>query len=381
MTPRRDAGMMVGQRFAVGEPGGFRYETLDELQHPVGAVDEALENLVRIDAAPIHAALVKESLGSRGFLGRRQEHEREEVSALEMRAFLFELRRPFGVHQRRNRIGKRARRIVLGRMAARFDEDRPARAEPAQRVVEATRDADEFGRRGAVEVWSPETRRALEAAIFVEDDAFGDERRPRQEVGEARRLVAVFGEIEHQVTSRTEMGGIADVPAHHFDEERIPLRCPDRRHVADRPQHKAGYPQAKAKAESGRHRAVEDRDRTRRTGEQDRFGERPVDRRFEARDRFLADELCHQISAPPPNEKKDRKKDEAANAIDRPNTIWISRRKPPPASPKASERPVTMMMITATTLVTGPSIDWRICWSGCSHGMLEPAASAGAVVA
>ena len=38
-----------------------------------------------------------------------------------------------------------------------------------------------------------------------------------------------------------------------------------------------------------------------------------------------------------------------------------------------------MMMITATILETGPSIDWRICWSGCSHGMLDPAANAGVV--
>src|SRR3546814_10479147 len=36
---------------------------------------------------------------------------------------------------------------------------------------------------------------------------------------------------------------------------------------------------------------------------------------------------AHQTSAPPPKEKKERKKLEAANAIDRPKTIWTSRRK------------------------------------------------------
>ena len=41
---------------------------------------------------------------------------------------------------------------------------------------------------------------------------------------------------------------------------------------------------------------------------------------------------------------------------------------------------MTMMMITAMILATGPSTDWRICWSGCSQGMLEPAAQAGALV-
>src|SRR5215831_15001569 len=101
-------------------------------------------------------------------------------------------------------------------------------------------------------------------------------------------------------------------------------------------------------------------------------------RRLETRNRFLADNECHQISAPPAKEKNDRKNDDAANAIDRPNTIWMRRRNPPAVSPKASVRPVTMMMITAMILETGPSIDCKICWSGCSHGMFEPAACAGA---
>src|SRR3546814_3047428 len=86
----------------------------------------------------------------------------------------------------------------------------------------------------------------------------------------------------------------------------------------------------------------------------------------------------HQTSAPPPKEKKERKKLEAANAIDRPNTIWTSRRKPPEVSPKARLRPVTMMMITATAFATGPSMLSRIDCRGASHGIDEPPAWAGA---
>src|SRR5690606_22958592 len=78
------------------------------------------------------------------------------------------------------------------------------------------------------------------------------------------------------------------------------------------------------------------------------------------------------MSAPPPNEKNDRKKLDAAKAMDRPNTIWISLRKPPPVSPKAKVRPVTMMMITAMILATGPSMDCRMLWSGASHGIDDP---------
>ena len=37
---------------------------------------------------------------------------------------------------------------------------------------------------------------------------------------------------------------------------------------------------------------------------------------------------CQSISAPPAKEKNDRKKEVAAKAMERPNTIWISRRRP-----------------------------------------------------
>src|SRR3546814_10080238 len=71
-----------------------------------------------------------------------------------------------------------------------------------------------------------------------------------------------------------------------------------------------------------------------------------------------------------------RKKLEAANAIVRPNTIWISLRNPPDVSPKASARPVAMMMMTATMRATGPWMDSRMDCSGPSHGIEEPAACA-----
>src|SRR3546814_6194125 len=65
-----------------------------------------------------------------------------------------------------------------------------------------------------------------------------------------------------------------------------------------------------------------------------------MDRSEETRHLAVA---AHQTSAPPPKEKKDRKKLDAAKAIDRPKTICTSRRKPPDVSPKARLRPVTMM--------------------------------------
>src|SRR3546814_8179159 len=88
-------------------------------------------------------------------------------------------------------------------------------------------------------------------------------------------------------------------------------------------------------------------ERTRCAAEQDRLGQGAMDGREESADRRVRIEVRHQTSAPPPNEKNDRKKELAANAIDRPNTIWMSLRAPPLLSPKASVRPVMIMIITA----------------------------------
>src|SRR3546814_16204487 len=86
--------------------------------------------------------------------------------------------------------------------------------------------------------------------------------------------------------------------------------------------------------------------------------------------------LAHATTAPPAKEKNDRKNEDAANAIDSPNTIWISRRNPPAVSPKAKVKPVTMMMITAMIRATGPWIDSRKASNSASHGLLAPAAFA-----
>ena len=139
-----------------------------------------------------------------------------------------------------------------------------------------------------------------------------------------------------------------------------------------RPEQEPGEPQLQPKAERGGERAVEDRDPARRAAEQDRLGQRAVQRRLEAVEMVAG--LLIEISAPPPKLKKDRKKEEAAKAIERPKTIWISRRKPPAVSPKARVRPVMMMMITATILATGPWTDSRTFCSGClpRHARARP---------
>src|SRR3546814_4479491 len=96
-------------------------------------------------------------------------------------------------------------------------------------------------------------------------------------------------------------------------------------------------------------RAVDDRKAPRGAAEQDRRSEAPMNGNLEALNMAAGMMYgdVHAISAPPPKLKKDRKKLDAAKAIERPKMIWMSRRKPPAVSPNASVRPVTMMMITA----------------------------------
>ncbi len=121
--------------------------------------------------------------------------------------------------------------------------------------------------------------------------------------------------------------------------------------MADQPERPPTNPEAKPEADGGGERAVDDRHRARRAAEQDRLGQRAMD----GASKPAIGASCSIRPAPRRRSwKKVRKKLDAAKAIDRPNTIWISRRKPPEVSPKASVRPVTMMMITADDLGDRP---------------------------
>ena len=150
------------------------------------------------------------------------------------------------------------------------------------------------------------------------------------------------------------MGWNTNVPAHDLDELWVALACPDRGHVANEPEKKTRDPQAQTKTKGCGYRAVQNGNRPRRPTHQDWFSQGAMNGRNKA-----CDLLLHQITTPPPNEKNDRKKLDAAKAIDRPNTIWTKRRKPPEVSPNASDRPVVIITMTPMIFATGPSIDCR----------------------
>src|SRR3546814_2594438 len=154
---------------------------------------------------------------------------------------------------------------------------------------------------------------------------------------------------------------VLHVPGKHFDELRIEPRAPHCQRVAGDPQQQSRKPLLQANADRRGQRAVDDGQRTRRPTQQDRHGQRTVQRHLEA-----GRGLAHATTAPPAKEKHDRTNEDAANAIDSPNTIWIRRRNPPAVSPKARVKQVTKKMITAliradrTSVVKGKRVSERV---------------------
>src|SRR5262249_18675782 len=191
---------------------GLRDESLDKLKHAVGPVDEAVEELMRIDRSLAGSPLVEPAFGTRGLFAWRQPEKGQVVRTLEMRSRLLELRSALGVDEVRDRVRKPTLRIALCRNAACLDENRPAGTESAQRIVKPRGGADELGRGCRVEIGAAEPGRALEAAILVEDYARRDERRPGQEIGKHSGLFAILREVQHgkRLTRRDAMdsGGV-----------------------------------------------------------------------------------------------------------------------------------------------------------------------------
>src|SRR5713226_4883247 len=207
--------------------------------------------------------------------------------------------------------------IFVRGVTLRLDKDRPARTEPTQRVVQPAGDADEFRRHCRIQIRPPKLRRALKRAILVENDALVDQSGPGQEIHQMRYGSTILSEVHHVrcLASNGEMTGDAQMAAHHVDEQRIALGSPDGGGLTENPEQETGDPQPQAETKGCGERAVENRDRARRAAEQDVLGKRAMNGCCKSGD------LLHQTSAPPPKEKNDRKKELAAKAIERPNTI------------------------------------------------------------
>src|SRR5207245_1706863 len=126
---------------------GLRNESLEKLEHTVGTVGEAIEELMGIDAALAGSPLVEPTFGARRLFARRQPEEGQVIRALEMRSHFLELCSALGINEVRDRVRKPAPRITLCRNAACLDENCPAGPEPAQCVVEPRGGPHELGTR------------------------------------------------------------------------------------------------------------------------------------------------------------------------------------------------------------------------------------------
>ena len=303
----RDGRVQIGQRLRVVEPGALGHEAFDELEHAIGAVDEAAQRFAGVGALGALAAFIEEALGAGGVFGRRQVEEGQEIARLEVNAFLLEFGLALGVDQGRCGVRKPALGIVEGRM--RCASTKTAQPEPSRRSALLSRPATPTSSAGTALSRSGPRNRAvrwklpslLRTTPFSTSAAQG-RKSARRVIG--RRYSARF---IMRPASDAEMAGDAQMAAHHVDEHRIALGRPDGGGMADHPEHEPGDPKAKAQAQRGGQRAVQDRDRPRRAAEQDRLGQRPMDRRDEA-GRVRRQPAVHQISAPPPKEKNDRKK-------------------------------------------------------------------------
>ena len=139
-----DGRVQVSQGLGVIEPTAFRHEAIDELEDAVGAVNEGREGFMGIDAGLL-ATLVEPEFSPRGVLGGREIQESQEVARLVMRARFLEVSLALRIDEGGGGVREAACRIGGGFVTLRFDEDRPARAETPEGVVEATGDGHQFG--------------------------------------------------------------------------------------------------------------------------------------------------------------------------------------------------------------------------------------------
>src|SRR5712675_3367926 len=95
----RDGRVQIGQRFLIIDPFEFGHKALDKPKHAVGTVDESALHLPSIRVLPAIASLVEKPFRARGVFWRRQIEEGEEITGLEMRTLLLELRATLNVDQ------------------------------------------------------------------------------------------------------------------------------------------------------------------------------------------------------------------------------------------------------------------------------------------
>ena len=93
--------MKVGQGRRVRQPVGFGSKSFEELQDPISAIDETLEDFPAVmRTLTLRTPLEKPRLSPPCLLNGWQKQEGEVVAGVKMRPLLFELRFTLRIHQR-----------------------------------------------------------------------------------------------------------------------------------------------------------------------------------------------------------------------------------------------------------------------------------------
>src|SRR5690606_12105189 len=107
------------------------------------------------------ASLVEPGFSASGVFRRWQPEEGQKVAGHEVRPGLLEPGLALGVDQGRRGIGKETFGIGRCLKALRFDKYAPARTQPAEGIVDAPGDRDQFGGYGRIQIGTAELCTAL----------------------------------------------------------------------------------------------------------------------------------------------------------------------------------------------------------------------------
>ena len=112
-----------------------------------------------------------------------------------MFSLFIELRTPLFVNQPGRRIGKTTGQVSMCRYPLRLEEHRPAGAGAFERRVETGSQGNQLGLGRTFKLRTAIGKRALNATVLVEHDAWRDERGPGQTISEAGGAGFVFGKV------------------------------------------------------------------------------------------------------------------------------------------------------------------------------------------
>lgn len=329
-------------------------EAVEQRQHAIGAVGEGAQDLVRVDAQAL-AAFVKPGLGARRLLIQRKKQECEEIARYTKCAPASSKSALRSASTRPSTGSGRCCRMDAGEASCRClrqscsSPGRGKRKALLMRLATATSSAATERSRSGPRKPSRALERTISNTCRVRPG------RPRADRRRASGGAAIFqANSSRPPSSHREESRNAQMPAPDLGEERIATGRPDGHEMTDRPDGEADEPEAQAETHSPGQRAVHDRDGTRRTAKQDVFGQgafgpapKSQARRRAVRGRPPSDGRSAAEAEEAEEERAGRERDR------RSDTIWIRRRKPPLVSPKASARPVAMMI--THDLATGPS--------------------------